>query len=314
MTAFPVSVIIPTFNRAGKLPHLLDSLMRQSYQDFELVIVVDGSTDESVRILNNRKNDFLNMRIVEQENSGRAIARNRGASDALGDLLIFYDDDVRPEPDSVIRHVEFHRNYSGSVGCGMPVEDKSAVRSDFQAFRLHLSGKWTEKYRDALNTLSFENLFFTAANCSIPGSIFRSLGGFDTSLPDAEDYELALRALLKGYRVFFQKNNIVYHDENTTCAMYIRRVRQYTFAHQVIRDRYSSLPLSIAVRGNRFAALMKKPVFLAFGNRQMVRWIDRNRFSWLPAAIRFLIYDLTVTGLGIKFPGRKMTVSTDSTR
>jgi glycosyltransferase involved in cell wall biosynthesis len=119
-----VSVIIPTYNGAHKLSNLLDALLGQSYSDFEVVVVVDGSTDNTLEVLNRYEQKFSHLKTLIQDNQGRSKVRNRGVEHSTGDLLIFYDDDMVPFPDSVKRHLQFHENHHGLCAGTKPTYPK----------------------------------------------------------------------------------------------------------------------------------------------------------------------------------------------
>jgi len=85
-----VSVVLPTFNRAAWLPHAIDSVLHQRFRDFELIVVDDGSSDDTPEVLK-RYGDALKW--VTQPNAGVSCARNRGISMARGDWLAFIDSD-----------------------------------------------------------------------------------------------------------------------------------------------------------------------------------------------------------------------------
>ncbi len=103
-----VSVIIPTYNRRDSLLRALDSLARQTYpaDRFEVIVVDDGGSDGTEAVAQ-RIYPFA-LRYVRQENQGDAIARNRGAQVAQGDILQFLDDDIVTEPDFVAAIVRQH--------------------------------------------------------------------------------------------------------------------------------------------------------------------------------------------------------------
>lgn len=86
-----ISVIIPTWNSANTLKQCLDSVFRQSFQNFEVIVVDDGSTDDTSRVL---EPYHSRLRVIQQENRGSNVARNRGWREAKGEFLIFLDSDM----------------------------------------------------------------------------------------------------------------------------------------------------------------------------------------------------------------------------
>ncbi|MEJ0054755.1 MAG: glycosyltransferase family A protein [Bacteroidota bacterium] len=137
-----ISIIVATFNGAGKIQGLLDALLCQSKPDFELIVVVDGSMDNTPEVIEAYREKFSCLKLVIQPNKGRAGARNRGVEDATGDLLVFYDDDMIPGSDSVLRHLNFHNQYTGLVS-GNPIELEDSSKTDIRITRpiLQLSGQ-----------------------------------------------------------------------------------------------------------------------------------------------------------------------------
>ncbi len=105
------SVIISTYNGEKKLPGLLNSLENQSFKDFELIIVVDGSADNTMKVLDKWKARFTDCKIIYQENKGRAAVRNTGIKNALGQLAIFLDDDIIADTYCIQNHINGKRDH-----------------------------------------------------------------------------------------------------------------------------------------------------------------------------------------------------------
>ena len=96
MVAF--SVIIPVYNDEIYIKECLDSLKKQTFKNFEIICINDGSTDETQRVLETYALKFPKYKIINQENKGLSIARNNGLKEAVGEYIYFVDsDDVLKE-------------------------------------------------------------------------------------------------------------------------------------------------------------------------------------------------------------------------
>jgi len=98
-----VSVIIPAYNATAFLGETLDSVLAQTYPNLEIIVVDDGSTDDTPDLLGSYGD---RIRVLRQANSGQATARNHGAREAHGELLAFLDSDDLWDPDKIARQVE----------------------------------------------------------------------------------------------------------------------------------------------------------------------------------------------------------------
>ena len=90
---FEVSIIIPIYNAEKYLKRCLDTVVNQSFESLEIILINDGSTDESLRIMKEYKGNHNNIEIINQENSGQGEARNKGISIAKGKYITFADAD-----------------------------------------------------------------------------------------------------------------------------------------------------------------------------------------------------------------------------
>lgn len=100
-----LSIIIPSFNRAHSLPAAIESVLNQTYDNWELIIIDDGSTDSTAGVIEKYKND-TRVRYYYQDNLGVSAARNLGATKARGKYLIFLDSDDSFKPGLVQRLAE----------------------------------------------------------------------------------------------------------------------------------------------------------------------------------------------------------------
>ena len=104
-----ISVIIPCYNAETTIVETLESLERQTFKDFEVICINDGSTDRTLKLVEAFKSrSFLNMKILTQQNAGVSVARNRGMDEAVGEIIVFLDADDK------FRSNFFHEIYLGT--------------------------------------------------------------------------------------------------------------------------------------------------------------------------------------------------------
>lgn len=297
-----VSIIVPTYNGAKKIPRLLDALLLQTVKEFRLIVVVDGSTDDTISVLEDYKSRFQHLTVVYQENKGRAAVRNRGAQEAESELLIFFDDDMEPFPDSVERHLAFQQTHKNSILCGYTVEDPSPSKTDIQNYKAALSLKWMSGFSENLNLISPDQVFLSAASLSMSKETFQFLQGFDERLTDIEDLEFAKRAAEKKLPLYFDKANRAIHHDSITCRSYIDRVRQYTRAQQQLHYLY---PQKFPDR--TLKSYPKKIFYSLFSLSLFPRMIDNTRvLTIIPTPLRYKIYDAVIYSLGVVFPKKNI--------
>ena len=300
-----VSVVIPTYNGAHKILNVLRSLEKQTVKPDEVLVVIDGSTDDTAALLSIQKYNFPDFRIIEQENGGRAKVRNRGAHEASGDLLIFLDDDMIASSECVSCHIYHHKHHEQSILTGGLREPEGPERDDFSGFKSWLNDKWSLPLRELDNSpMSSQNYFINAANCSILKNLFNRIKGFDERLNDAEDYDLATRALLVEIPLYFSNKAWAYHNESVTCRQYIKRLRQYA----EVQDQLSLIKPDLYVENHKYKVIVpdgiKGTLFRSFCYNYWINSIDQNIWLWLPKKIRYKLYDLVITANGSFYPGR----------
>ena len=181
--ATPVSVIIPTYNRAGFLAQAIDSVLSQAYANFELIVVDDGSTDETQALLASYGKALV---VLRQENCGPAAARNAGISAARHSLLAFLDSDD-----------QFTKNKLALQVAAMEAQPELLISHTQETwFRNghHLNQKRRHaKESGDLFARSLELCVVGMSTVMARRELFDLVGLFDESFPCCEDYELWLR-------------------------------------------------------------------------------------------------------------------------
>lgn len=189
-----VSVIIPTYNYGQYIDKSIDSVLSQTYRDFEIIVVDDGSTDNTKTIIETKYRD--KVKYIYQENSGAPAARNQGLREAKGDFIVFLDADDWFAPENLEYKVNILEN---NVDVGWVYSDWHYVNEegtivDKGSDRFSFCNRKLEG--DISSELFSAGNYITTDSVLIRKACIERVGGFDESLPALQDYDLWLRISL----------------------------------------------------------------------------------------------------------------------
>jgi glycosyltransferase involved in cell wall biosynthesis len=192
-----VSVIIPTYNRAQTIGRSVESALRQTYTNIEVIVVDDGSTDDTPAVLAAMSGP---VRTVRQANAGPSAARNRGVKEARGAIVAFLDSDDVWLPDKLAIQMKV-LNHGGKemccCVCNCDLEDSSGKRStSFALSGLH-NAPDSGVLRNPAEIMCSRFLLFNQV-VAIRKSAFEAVGGFHPDLWLLEDHHLALKLSVLG--------------------------------------------------------------------------------------------------------------------
>lgn len=221
-----VSVVVPTYNRRVRLARVLGGFDRQTVpaSTFELVIVDDGSKDDTQRWLAENSVRSYAVKTLRQENGGPARARNAGIAAAAGELVLFIDDDVEPTPELVAEHLRFHDAEADIVVMG-PLASLAHYAQPWVAWE---QAKIERQYA-AMERKEWEPSFrqFWTGNASVARAHILAAGGFDVSFNRAEDIELGRRMHERGLRFRFNPNARGLHHAERSLEAWIAMHKRY---------------------------------------------------------------------------------------
>ncbi|MBU0727402.1 glycosyltransferase [Patescibacteria group bacterium] len=210
-----LSVIIPTYNRADTLKVCLQKLLAQQGVDFEVIVVDDGSTDHTERIVKK----FAEVRYIKQKSTHQAVARNRGVEEASGDVIVFIGDDIFVEPEFLMKHHDRHAENPDEnvVVLGFTTWDPEVKITHYMRF-LEDSG-WQFGYKflhpKFIGRLDPYKFFYTS-NISLKKTLFDKEKFNEHFLYYGwEDIELGYR-LWKHHsmEIYYEPNAIAYHHHH----------------------------------------------------------------------------------------------------
>ena len=218
------SIVIPTYNRPEQLVFCLQACARLDYpcDRFEVIVVDDGGVTPLDEIVT-RFHGMLTLRLLRQENTGPAAARNRGASEARGEFLAFTDDDCAPAP-NWLRALS--TQIVASPDCAVGGQTRNALTHNLYSTASQLLISYLLSY---YNAVPHAARFFPSSNLAFPTKQFRAVKGFDVTYlrAAAEDRELCDRWLNHGYRMIYAAEAVVYHAHALTFRTFLRQHFHY---------------------------------------------------------------------------------------
>ena len=266
-----VSVIIPTYNRSWCLSEAIDSVLSQTFQDMELIVVDDGSTDETPALLS-RYDDRL--RCLRQTNQGVSVARNHGIQAANGALIAFLDSDDLWQPDKLARQVDFFDRQPDALICQT---EETWIRRGVRVNPKHRHRKpsgWIFEPSLALCLVSPSAVMMRR-------ELLEEMGGFDESLPACEDYDLWLRVSLRHPIHLIDEPLVIKrggHDDQLSGAPGLDRYRIQALDQILSRENLSEPQAHAAA-----AMLREKCRIYAAGCRKRGKDQEANRYESLAA-------------------------------
>lgn len=206
-----LSVIIPAYNCEKTVALTINAVLRQNYQPIEIIVVDDGSTDKTAEIIR----AYTQVKYVYQNNSGPATARNRGAKEALGEILLFTDSDCVPHDNWARRLFESMKEKKVYVAAGSYgiANANHVLARCIHAEIIYRHHHLMSEYPKA----------FGSYNVAVDRKAFFSVGGFDESYRKAsgEDNDLSYKLLKQGYKILFVKDALVDHHHTTIVGKYL---------------------------------------------------------------------------------------------
>lgn len=209
-----LSIVIPTYNRKETLIKCLDSYLNQDTdQDYEIIVVDDGSTDGTGDLLMQTFRNEGRVRYFRQENSGPAAARNLGIENAGGDVILFTDDDIIADKSLLHEHLAWHDKYPAveKAVLGYTTWSPDVTVTPFMYWLEHGGGQFA--YDDLEGGETASHSYFYTCNLSLKKEFLTRYGTFDTQFRMAmwEDVELALRLSKHGLQLLYNKDAVALH-------------------------------------------------------------------------------------------------------
>jgi glycosyltransferase involved in cell wall biosynthesis len=256
-----ISIIIPVYNAEHTVARMVESVLRQTFKDFELILVNDGSSDGSTEILANFAKTDQRVVVINQKNAGPAVARNTGLGKASGKFVMFFDADDEVEPNMLAEMVQAIDGADLAV-CG-----------------------WQEIYDDKIKDLSFQTEIMSG---DLNPQILKSLGS------DGKFYgiwnKIYRRSLIKKHQIHFPTDlrfgeDLLFNFEYYRHVQKIRVLDKILYKYHISgQSLFSTSSLDFAARQRNENALL---AFAESANQSLAIWVQTKWFiQFLLALLR----------------------------
>lgn len=213
------SVIIPVYNRPSEVFEMLTSLSNQSFKDFEVILVEDGSSDRSDKIVAGIQSK-IPINYFFQKNQGQGFARNFGMNQANGEFFVILDSDVILPEDylSVLKNAILTRNLDAFGGPDAAASDFSNLQKamDFAMTSFWTTGGIRGKLKDPSKYQA------RGFNMGVSRKVFESIGGF-LDPNRGEDIEWSIRIKKAGFKLELVEEAFVYHKRKNTLKSFAKQ-------------------------------------------------------------------------------------------
>lgn len=239
-----ISVIIPLYNKAHTIVNTLNTVLNQTYHDFEVVIVNDGSTDNGVEVIKHNFNDSR-IRIINQENAGVSAARNRGIQESRGKWISFLDADDEWMPNYLETVYQIINNCDDDVMI-ITGRFQQNFRTKFRTFNI------PKKYSNRISEINFfENphvyvhISATTINADVLKKNFKQWGSFIDGQKSNEDFTFLFKVALHMKAIYIGKPLIIYNggvdNQATSTLKKQKKLDDYIlFLNNVIEEYFNT--------------------------------------------------------------------------
>lgn len=215
----PVSIVVPVYNCEKTIALTLNGIADQTYKEFEIIVVDDGSNDSTAEIVKS----FKEVTYVYQKNAGPAAARNRGAQTASHKIIFFIDSDCIPQKNWIEQAVGHFQDaavgvVSGSYGIA---NEQSVLARMVHQEILFRHQKLMPRYPKSFGSYNF----------GVRKNVFDEVKGFNTAyrFASGEDNDLSYKIQKAGYRIYFERNALVDHFHPTDLVKYFKEQGRHGF-------------------------------------------------------------------------------------
>ena len=284
-----ISVIIPVYNGQATLQQCLDSVLDQTYDNYELIVVDNNSSDNTKQIIQDFAAKDQRIKYVFEKKQSRGTARNTGVKNSQGDIIAMTDSDcvvskdwleiiskpIREQAELIVQG-----NDSDIIG-NYWTNMEQKFRQEFIARQIY-----ENKYINYLDTKNF----------CINKQVLKNLNLFNTNIKNLEDYELKIRIIKENYKIFFLADLYVDHYHKSSLSSLARRridraywVTNIYYLHQDFFDKSHEETIA-AIKFKNFIIFFPSIIFLFFKKDFKIAWFELvTGLAWRIGIIKGII-------------------------
>ena len=289
--ALLVSVVVPTYNAGRYVGEAIESVLRQTYKNFELIVIDDGSTDNTEEVV---KRYGKQVRYIKQKNSGIAEARNRGIHAARGELISFLDaDDVflKHKLERQVRYMSDHPDCAMVYGnYSMMDEDGTLIHEDMFA-HMGVSCRSGMVLKELLL-----RCFIWTCTVVVKEEVFQKLGFFDSKFVSGQDYDMWMR-IAAAYKTGCVSEPLSVYRQNPNSITHKKAAARKPAEILVVEKAFERFPgvkgqIPYAKVGKRMARVFFDCGYQAFHERSfsVARYHFARAFFYRPLHLRTVMY------------------------
>lgn len=286
------SIIVPVYNRPDEVDELLESLSRQAFLDFEVIIVEDGSAIPCKTVCE-KYAQKLNLKYYNKENSGPGQSRNYGVERANGEYVIILDSDV-VLPDGYLKAVddELKANPCDAFG------GADASHPSFTPVQKAISYSMTSFFTTGGirgGKKKLDKFYPRSYNMGIRREVYNKLGGF-SKMRFGEDIDFSYRIVEAGYRCSLFPTAWVWHKRRTDLRKFFRQVYNSGIARINLEKRHPGTMKLVHLLPMVFTVGVIGLILISMVGRLLMHYDDIHRWYWLCAApwLPILLYSLLI--------------------
>lgn len=267
-----ISIIIPVYNGEKTIQETIESVLSQTFTDFELLVINDGSQDKTLEIVDRIQDSRI--KVFSYPNAGQSTSRNRGIALATGDYISFIDADDLWKPDKLEAQLKALQNN--------PIAAVAYSWTDWidESGQLVGKGSYNTEEGEVFAKLLLNDFVANGSNVLIRRQALAEVGDFDPSVTPAEDWDLWLRLAVRYEFVAVQSPQVLYRISPNSASFNVWKMEESSL--RVIEKAYAVAPQSLQYLkrqslGNRYKYLTFKAIE---GYPERKKGLVAIRFLW----------------------------------